>query len=332
MALTLLTVAGCSVSYYGQAVLGQLEIWRKEKPAAAVVGDPRTSSQLRQRLELVREVLAFAESELLLPSQGSYSTYADLGRDSVVWSVFAAPALDVKAVKWSYPVLGALDYRGYFHKERAEAFAKDLRSKGLDVVVTGVPAYSTLGWFRDPLLNTFIDWNDSELAGLIFHELSHRKYYRKGDTEFSEAFAVAVEEEGVCRWLRKRGDRAALERWETRQLRLRQFVQLVLETRRRLDMLYHSTNLPDAEKLTRKREILAGLQIQIRELLTQAGKSPRESFWLRGDLNNAHLNVVAAYRLRVPEFEKVLQANGGDLARFYEAVTKLPSSKSRTLP
>lgn len=327
--LTLTGLASCSISYYGQAVFGQMEIWRKQRPTAALTGDTTTPAALKERLELVRELLAFAGDKLLLPPGGNYSAYADLGRDYVVWSVFAAPALDVAPKQWTYPFLGSLDYRGYFSQERAQAYAASLRARGFDAAIAGVPAYSTLGWFRDPLLNTFIDWKDADLAGLIFHELAHKKYYRKGDTAFSEAFAVAVEEEGVRRWLLHREDRAAAERWNARQVRLREFVQRVLDTRRQLDLVYQDPGLTEEQKRTEKRRMLDELQAQLRYLLNRNGESPKDSFWLREGLTNAHLNVVAAYRLRVPEFERLLQTCEGDLGKFYAAVQQLPSSSGQ---
>jgi len=320
-----LLIAGCSVTYYGQALAGQFEIWQRQRPTAALLRDPDTDPQLRERLELAREILAFAERELHLPHDGNYSSYADLERDSVVWSVFAAPSFDVEPVGWRYPVLGKIDYRGYFRKERAESFASRLREQGLDVAVVGVPAYSTLGWFRDPLLNTFLDWQETDLAALIFHELAHKKYYRKGDTAFSEAFAVAVEEEGVRRWLRQRRSPSDLARWEKRQQRNREFVRRVLATRERLARLYGSA-MSREQRSARKAAVLGELQEYVRNLLREAGKTEDDTFWLRDDLNNAHLNVVAAYRLQVPRFEALLRSCDGDLERFYATVPELPSS------
>ncbi len=323
LALATLSTSACKITYYGQAARGQMEIWSKQRPVAALLAAPTTDPELKDRLHLVADILAFAESELLLPAGGSYATYADLGRDAVLWSVFAAPPLSVEPVTWHYPVAGKLDYRGYFVERRAEEFAARLRKKGLDVAVAPVPAYSTLGWFKDPLLNTFIEESPALVAGLLFHELAHRKYYRPGDTSFSEAFAVAVEREGALRWLQSRGDAKELALHRRRLAAIDSFTSRILETRAELEALY-SLPLPDEEKLRRKAEVLAALQVHVRHAISRAGESAANRFWLRDDLNHAHLNAISAYYLRVPEFERLLADCGGDLARFYEAAAALP--------
>jgi len=316
-------VAGCQASYYGQAINGHTEIWWKKRPAKALIADPDTDEELRAKLELVGEMLEFAEKELYLPYDGNYTSYADLEREYVVWSVFAAPELEVDPVSWTYPVLGDLDYRGYYKEEAAQKFGDGLREDGLDVAVVGVPAYSTLGWFRDPLLNTFIDYDEDDLASLIFHELSHKKYYRHGDTEFSEAFAVAVENEGVRRWLKSRGDTEGLAKFEKGIRKVDDFVQMLLDGRAELDSVFTS-DLSDEEKRVQKAEILARLQKKVRDTLRAAGREPEDTFWLRDDINNAHLNIIATYYLKVPEFEQVLRDCGGDLELFYQTVEAMP--------
>jgi len=321
--LAVSSLAGCQVAFYGQAIRGQAQILSKQRPVERLLARPSTPEALKERLRTAREMVAFAADHLELPADENYTTYADLGRDYVLWSVFAAPELSVDPISWDYPVVGSLDYRGYFSQAAAEAFADKLRAKQLDVAIAPVPAYSTLGLFDDPLLNTFLDDKPTELASLIFHELTHKKYYRAGDTSFSEALAVAVEREGVRRWLRHQGDSAGLADYERRLKAVDKFVRRILETRRGLKELYESA-IGDAEKLTRKQAILSELQGEIRRLLTAAGKSPKDDFWLREPLGNAHLNAISAYYLRVPEFERLLAAKDGDLGQFFEALKGLP--------
>ncbi|MEM7010295.1 MAG: aminopeptidase [Verrucomicrobiota bacterium] len=309
-------VVGCQTTWYGQALRGQIEVMSATQPCDEIIADPNTPDDLRQRLLLVAEILEFAENDLQLPNGGNYTTYADLGRDAVLWAVFATKSLEVEAKEWSYPIVGALGYRGYFREEDAEALAEKLDDKGLDVAVVPVPAYSTLGWMRDPVLNTFIDYKDADLAALIFHELMHRKYYRPGDTEFSEALAVAIEQEGVERWLTSKGDTAGLAKYHQQEAKLMRFVQRLLDTRAELGELFE-TDLSDDEKLAKKSELLGGLQKEIRELMRAAGKTEEDTFWLRDEINNAHLNIAAAYFLRVPEFQEALENVGGDLTQFY---------------
>lgn len=322
-ALALLGLSACQLPYYGQAVQGQMEIWSRQRPVAQLLRRPETSPELRAKLKLAQEIVAFADEHLELPAGGNYSTYADLERDYVLWSVFATPELSITPVTWEYPVVGALAYRGYFQEKAAHAFAEEQRSKGFDAAVAPVPAYSTLGWFKDPLLNTFLNDPPVQLASLLFHELTHKKYYRAGDTAFSEALAVTVEREGVRRWLRHQGDAEGLARYERRLAALDDFVRRVLDTRTRLETLYHS-DLSDTAKREQKRQILDDLQAELRTLLTAAGKRKTDDFWLAAPLSNAHLNVVSSYYLRVPEFEALLRRCDGDWTKFYEEVAKLP--------
>jgi len=316
--LICLVLYGCQ-TYYGQAISGQFEIVRLQEPFDKALEKPTATPELKAKLALVEEVLVFADREMKLPNGGNYTQYADLGRDYVLWSVFAAPEFEVEAKVWKYPVVGSLGYRGYFKEADAQAFGEKLRKQGYDVAVVGVPAYSTLGWFHDPVLNTFVKWKENDLAALIFHELTHKKYYRAGDTEFSEALAVSVEQEGVRRWLTSKGDTAGLAKWDERNGKLQRFVQRLLNTRAALDEVYKSA-LTEEAKRAKKAEILGALQTEVRALLKAAGKKPEDSFWMRDELNNAHLNVIAAYYLRVPEFEQVLRDCGGDMDKFFAAV------------
>jgi predicted aminopeptidase len=323
--LVMSSLAGCQLPYYGQAIQGQMEIWRLQRPVARLLKNRSTPEDLRSRLQVAQEIVAFAEEHLSLPAGDNYKTYADLKRDYVLWSVFATHELSVEPVTWKYPVVGALGYRGYFAQTEAQAFAEEQRAKGLDVAIAPVPAYSTLGWFNDPLLNTFLKDPPRQLTSLIFHELTHKRYYRPGDTAFSEALAVAVEREGVRRWLRHQNDLDGLAIYERRLRAVDDFVRRVLRTRSNLANLYAS-ELPEAVKRTRKREILDGLQAEIRDLLSATGsKTKTDAFWLDEVLGNAHLNVISAYYLRVPEFERLLKACDGDWERFYAEVKELPA-------
>tara|TARA_R110002096_G_scaffold16106_50_gene55348 strand:+ start:7499 stop:8491 length:993 start_codon:yes stop_codon:yes gene_type:complete len=315
-------LCSCQVNYYSQAIVGQLGVVRKQQPISKVVNQSSSSDELRGQLALVQELLVFAEDALLLPNDGNYTRYADLERESVLWSVFAAPELSVEPIAWTYPIFGSLDYRGYFRKEAAEAFADKLRAKGHDVAIAEVPAYSTLGWFNDPVLNTFIDWKERDLAALLFHELAHKKYYRHGDTEFSESFAVAVEQEGVRRWYRAKGDADALQKYERSLIKMNAFVDRVLSDRDALETLYAS-DVDDAAKRREKETRLRNLQMHVRSLLRAAGREEEDTFWLRDELNNAHLNIVAAYHEGVPKFEALLAECDGDLETFFERVKTL---------
>ena len=207
-AIAFVTVlGGCTnLGYYYQAVEGQMQIWHRSRPIKQVIDDAQTPAQIRERLELVLRVRDFASAELALPDNGSYRKYADVERPFVVWNAFAAGEFSVAPKEWCFLFAGCVGYRGYFSQAGAERFAEDLKRQGLDVFVAGIPAYSTLGWFDDPVLNTVVRYPDAQLAQLIFHELAHQVFYVAGDTMFNESFAVAVELEGVDRWLARDGD------------------------------------------------------------------------------------------------------------------------------
>src|SRR5690606_32875324 len=238
-ALLVLPAVGCSsLGYYGQAISGQFEVYRKSRPVAEVIADPATDPRLRAKLADVQRVREFASRELGLPDNDSYRVYADLGRRYVLWNVFATPELSLEPLTWCFPVSGCVAYRGYFSREAAEAYAEKLRAAGYDVHVGGGTAYSTLGWFSDPLLNTMIHRPLPEIAGLLFHELAHQRLYVRGDTAFSESFAMTVELEGVRRWLEANGEADEYARYARTLERRQQFTQLVLRYRDRLEALY----------------------------------------------------------------------------------------------
>jgi predicted aminopeptidase len=197
-------LSGCSavdtLDFYWQGAAGQMDLITRARPIPEVI-EQGGDAALAARLDRVRDIRAFASRELGLPDNGSYTKYTELGRPFVLWNVFATPALSLKPRQWCFPVAGCVNYRGYFREDDARAEAVRIRSEGDDVYVSGVPAYSTLGWFDDPVLSSFVRWPDTEVARLIFHELAHQVLYVKDDTAFNESFAVAVEEAGLARWL-----------------------------------------------------------------------------------------------------------------------------------
>ncbi|MDP1592094.1 MAG: aminopeptidase, partial [Prosthecobacter sp.] len=229
--LPALLVCSCgTLKFYTQAAGGQMEIWRKSRSNAKVLADASVADRVKQRLRLIEELRAFAASDLRLPTK-SFGKYCDLKRPYVVWVVFAAPEFSVEARHWRYPFVGNLKYRGFFAEQDAREEGGRLRQQGLDVFVGGVEAYSTLGYFKDPVLNTFLHRSDHELAELIFHELTHAKVFIPGDTDFNEAFATANAEDGVRRWLRSKNDLAGLHTYEASLQRSRKTIKLLLDTR-----------------------------------------------------------------------------------------------------
>lgn len=318
-----LCVGGCAgLGYYYQALSGQMELWRKSQPIDSLIRDERTDPELRQRLEVVKQVRDFATRALSLPDNGSYRKYADVQRPYVVWNVFATPELSMKPKEWCFPFAGCVSYRGYFRLAQAEAFGNTLRQQGNDVFVAGIPAYSTLGWFDDPVLNTFVRYPDSEIARLMFHELAHQVVYVSGDTMFNESFATAVEQEGMERWLEKHGSPAERAAHELRQRYKAGFIALVLRYRDRLRALYAS-DLDDDAKRARKAQTFAELKAEYATLRQSWNGFPGYDRFFEGEMNNAHIVPVATYSELVPAFRRMLAENDGDFARFYAAVRDL---------
>ena len=330
-ALVLLATAalqGCStLEYYTQAIGGHLELMRLARPVDAHLADPDTPERLRARLRLAVEIRVFASRELGLPDNGSYRRYADLGRPYVLWNVFAAPALSVKPVESCFPVAGCVDYRGWYSEAAAQRAAQALQAQGYDTFVGGVPAYSTLGWFDDPLLNTFIGLPDYELARLIFHELAHQLVYVRNDSTFNESFAVAVEEEGLRRWIARRqaGAAAAPDEWsryESARSRRGQFIALLLAGRARLAQWYAREISPE-DKIIGKASLLAEMEADYYRLKASwNGFAGYDRFFAQG-VNNALLASIATYNEKVPAFRDLLAREKGDLAAFFRVVRDL---------
>ena len=321
LALVLLA-AGCShLSYYLQSVEGQLTLLQSRQEISAMLADPATPAPLKQRLERTLKIRDFATQELKLPDNDSYRSYADLRRPYVVWNVFATKEFSIKPEQWCFPIAGCVGYRGYFSKAGADNFAAELKADGYDVYVGGVPAYSTLGWFNDPVLNTFVNYSEYEIARLIFHELGHQVMYVKGDTEFNESFAVAVETEGITRWIERFGDEKMRASFLLAQQRRTQFADLVMRHRHALRTLYQS-KMPVAEMRSRKSDMYAALKDDYVKLKQEWGGYAGYDRFL-DDPNNAKLASISFYSRLVPQFLQMLARVHGDLPAFYAEAKRL---------
>jgi predicted aminopeptidase len=320
VAAALATASCSSLGYYARLAHGECALLAKREPIEKVLADPATGSTLRRRLQLALDARRFASDTLRLPRNGSYTLYADLDRPYAVWNVFAAPEFSLKPVEHCFPIAGCVGYRGYFDRDEARAEAARLQTRGLETYVKGITAYSTLGWFDDPILNTMLRWDDDELDGTIFHELAHQKFYVKGDTAFDESFATFVEREGLRQWRTARGLPAADE---AESLREDQFTQLVLDTRGRLETLYAS-DLPPAEMRARKQAEIARLRAEYRRLRnTQWQSYSGYDAWMDSDINNAKLVPFGLYNRWVPAFAALFARVHGDWPAFYAEVKKI---------
>ncbi|HEU5125696.1 MAG TPA: aminopeptidase [Verrucomicrobiae bacterium] len=332
-----LAVSGCrTLKFYGQAIKGQYQIFTHQEPIEELVADQKTPARLREQLELLQKLRAFADAELKLPVDGHYRKYVDVHRPYVVWNVQAAPRFSLEPKTWWYPLVGSLEYRGYFSERDAKGYAAALRKKGFDVFVGGVDAYSTLGWFKDPVLNTFIYRDEPELAEVIFHELGHQRVFARGDTDFNEAFATVVGQEGARRWLRLQGNTNSYEHYLVSLRRNEQFVRLIMNTRARLEKVYGDQRdedgkvkaakqlpKPPEELDVEKRQVFADMQSRYSELKTNWNGYAGYDRWFHREVNNAQLNTIANYYDYVPGFEELLKLKDGDLEKFYAAAEEL---------
>lgn len=311
-----------TTSYYLQSLNGHVDLLLKRQPISGILASQNTDKLLRDKLEMVLEIRRFASEHLGLPDNGSYSDYADLGRNFVVWNVFAAPELSLQAKQWCFLFVGCLNYRGYYSEEAANRYAQTLEAQGHDVFVGGVTAYSTLGWFNDPVLNTMLNRDNNYLASVIFHELSHQKLYLKNDTAFNEAFAEMVAQTGVQYWLNLHGTAASRQKFLDKRSDETSFVNLILKYKEKLEMTYNSEISTD-EKRANKKFLLNQLAEEYKNQYETGGNSGRYITWLSSGLNNAKLTSVITYQDYVSGFLTIFNHEHGNYQKFYGSVEKL---------
>ncbi len=315
-------IASCAqLGYYVQAAQGQYSLLTGAKPIDDWINDPTTEATLKNRLEKVKQIRAFAAKELGLPDNGSFKSYTDLKRPFVLWNVVATPELSLRPEQWCFPIAGCVTYRGYYDKGEAQRFAKELRHSGYDVQIGGVPAYSTLGWFNDPVLSSFIQYPDVQLARLVFHELAHQIVYVPGDSQFNESFATAVEEAGVERWMAAYGDDELRNAHAAIEVRKQDFLVLLLKHRELLAANY-SGKASKAAKRRRKAEIFQSLLDEYQTLKTKWGGYSGYDRWFAEPLSNAHLASIATYHDHVPAFRALLEQHKS-FRKFYQSVRVL---------
>jgi predicted aminopeptidase len=317
LVVLLMQLQGC---YYMQAVHGHMEVMQSRRPLDEILADASAPADLKERLKLVQEARQFAVDELALPDNDSYTSYADLERDYVVWNVFAAPEFSLDPKQWCFPVAGCVAYRGYFSRDSADEQAEHLGEDGYDVAVGGVAAYSTLGKFADPVLNTMMRWNDVHLVATLFHELAHQRLYVKGDTQFNESFASTVADLGIRRWLADRGGEAALDAYYSSR-RLQQEMLGIIEARKHDLYVLYGSSLPAPEMRARKEAIFAQLGQELSALLDRKAPTPAPGFVAPG--NNAALVSYGLYEGRAAAFRSLYEECGGSLECFYRRSREL---------
>lgn len=319
----LFAMSGCStIAYYSQSIHGQLSILFKRESIESVLQDKNTSDSLQQQLIRAQKIRAFASNALFLPDNKSYSQYVDLQRPYVVWNVFAAPEFSLSPKTWCYPIVGCVSYRGYFAEQDALVLAKELEQENLDVHVAGIAAYSTLGWFDDPLLNTMINWSEQRLAGLIFHELSHQLIYISDETAFNEAFASAVERLGTLQWLVESHPEQIPRYLDYLQVQA-DFRDLILDTRQNLNNIYDNPAMSDTQKRELKNEVISTLRMKYENVKTRWPANINYDGWFEKPINNARLTSAMTYLQKIPGFYSLFTESNGRWKEFYDRVLAL---------
>jgi predicted aminopeptidase len=319
--LLAMLLGGCStLNYYQQLAVGQYKLLQARQPVSQLLADPATPAPLQQRLALAQAARTFASAQLGLPDNRSYRLYADIQRPYVVWNLFASRKFSLAAEQSCFPIAGCVAYRGYYHEAAARAAAARLKQQGLDTYVAGVEAYSTLGWFDDPLLSSMLHGDDQRLAALIFHELAHQRLYVSDDSSFNESFASFVEQQGLRQWLASRGE---LELDPLARHQREQFIALVLASRERLRALY-ARDLPEAALQAGKQAEFSRLRADYQGLRERewAGKG-RYDGWINAPLNNAKLLPFGLYERWLPAFAVLFKRAGGDWPSFYQSAEQL---------
>lgn len=331
--LAFICLCGCeTVSYYGHAASGQMAVLNKRKPLDAIIDDVDNQYQqqdqyalLKSRLILVKEIRHFAQHDLGLPVGKAYSTYANLARPYALWNVFAVEPLSFTSYKWCAPIVGCMTYRGFFSEPRAQAEAAKLKKKQFDVATGGVKAYSTLGYFSDPVLNTFVYDSQAYLINLLLHEIAHRKIYIQHDTQFNESFAVAVAKLGMQAWYDKKGQNEAYRQYLKSQNEALLLFQLLSDTKHRLGRVYGDETLSVSEKMDQKHIILTELKKQYLDLKHERGWNDSRDQWIE-NVNNASLVNLKTYKGWEPAFIEMFRQSGQNWEIFYQKVEELANA------
>jgi predicted aminopeptidase len=311
LALALGTSA-CSPAYVLLAGLQEAKILWRRQPIVQVLRRPDLEPATRVKLESVLAVRDFAATALQLRVAGSYASYATVDADQVVHVVTAAERLRLQPYTWWFPIVGRVPYKGYFDKTAAESEAAALENAGYDTFVRPSVAFSTLGWFDDPLLSTLLRYDEVTLAEVIIHELLHNTIYIGGHADFDESFASFVGSRGAVAFFAGRGDTNAAQRALTAWNDSLMFSAFLGRGVARLRTAYgHGITLAERQRL------FAELQDEFRTLPLQT--EAYQGFATR-TLNNAIILHYLVYADRLPIFEQLWQQEGEDLARVIQRV------------
>jgi len=310
------------LGYYWHSAKGHMAIMDKRVAIDDLLADPELDPTLRQRLELVKKIRRFAIDRLALPASGSYTNYAQLDRPYALQNLFAAPEFSTQLVSWCYPIAGCTSYRGFYEQQRLDDFVNTLKADNNDIHIGRVPAYSTLGWFDDPVLSSFIDWPDHRLAGLLFHELTHQRLYIDNDSKFNESLATAVQQAGIRLWLSHHQQTEVLQKFDRSLVYRRDVVLLIESTRSQLRVVYNC-DANDENKRRGKQEIFTRIRQQYQDISIKHDYRDGFARWFEAELNNAKLGSVSTYNALIPAFVAMIEAHDNDFERFFDYAEKI---------
>ncbi|MFT4650842.1 MAG: putative aminopeptidase [Flavobacteriales bacterium] len=318
--VSVILLSACAdIGYYWHSTKGHMSIMNQRVDIATLLEDPDLDTTSRSRLLLVQEIRAFSIDTLALPDNGSYTSYSQLDQPYVLRNLFAAPEFSTRLLSWCYPIAGCASYRGYFDEGLLSKFVTTLKKDNMDIHIGEVPAYSTLGWFDDPVLSSFINWPDARLAGLIFHELTHQRLYVDNDTQFNESLASAVQRIGTELWLQSRQRSDEIKQFRESNLYSQAIVALIEQTKAELDTLYE-TEKSTASKRQQKQIILDAAIEGHTTLARSYNKKGGYTRWFSSGLNNAKLAAVSAYNTHVLAFMNMMDAQQGNFESFFAYV------------
>jgi predicted aminopeptidase len=317
--LVVVGFASCSPTYVLRAGWEEARILAGRRPIQAALDDPRVSDELRGKLSLVREVRVFAERRLGLDAGSSYRSFTELSRDTLVMVVSAAPELELRWKTWWFPIVGHLPYKGFFDFEAARREAESLEAKGYDTYVRPSAAFSTLGWFPDPVLSPSLRGDSVSIAETVIHEITHTTWFPTGQARFNESFANFAGHVGAVEFFcDAHADpvpcELARERWHD----VRVFGRFFHSIRIPLEELYAS-DVPDDTKRLRKREIIEAAAVRFGEDVIPKLRSTRYRGLDPATIDNAWLLGRLLYYTRLDDFETLYQHHG-DLKRTVEAM------------
>ena len=316
----LLVSAACSsVGYLTHTAGGHLELMSKRTSITSVLQQNNISAETRLALTNVQQVRSYASNTLGLPDNKSYTHYVELDREYVTWVVFAAPELSLQPVSWCFWIVGCVPYRGYFDQQKAVDFAEQMALQGFEIHIGSVAAYSTLGWFSDPVLSSMLNRGRVATADTIFHELAHQQVYIKDDTDFNEAFASAVARAGVRNWLQDSGELKLLARYEQGLVEKDQIYQQIQQLRQRLRLIYKSS-ATESDKRARKELAFNEYRDKTSKIISAWEHGDRYRPWALDGINNAKLNAMSTYQELITDFLSLFKACDKAYTKFYHVV------------